>query len=132
MNKTNLLKNIQNDTYCRLKSSKVSGIGVVAIKDIPANTNPFYLTNKTFKKNKFIKILKKDLKNTNLEVLKIIDDCKDKEWFFDTELLYKAEKNNLSICEVPVTWVDDKDSSVNLISTIINDLIGLIRLRLGK
>ena len=65
-------------------------------------------------------------------VLKIIDDCKDKEWFFDTELLYKAEKNNLSICEVPVTWVDDKDSSVNLISTIINDLIGLIRLRLGK
>ena len=65
-------------------------------------------------------------------VLKIIDDCKDKEWFFDTELLYKAEKNNLSICEVPVTWVDDRDSSVNIISTIINDLIGLVRLRLGK
>ena len=65
-------------------------------------------------------------------VLKIIDDCKDKEWFFDTEILYKAEKNNLSICEVPVTWIDDKDSSVNIISTIINDLIGLIRLRLGK
>ena len=65
-------------------------------------------------------------------VLKIIDDCKDKEWFFDTEILYKAEKNNLSICEVPVTWVDDRDSSVNILSTIINDLIGLIRLRLGK
>ena len=45
---------------------------------------------------------------------------------------YKAEKNNLSICEVPVTWVDDRDSSVNIISTIINDLIGLVRLRLGK
>ena len=65
-------------------------------------------------------------------ILKIIDDCKDKEWFFDTEILYKAQKNNLSICEVPVTWVDDRDSSVNIISTIINDLIGLIRLRLGK
>ena len=65
-------------------------------------------------------------------ILKIIDDCKDKEWFFDTEILYKAEKNNLSICEVPVTWVDDNDSSVNIVSTIINDLIGLIRLRLGK
>ena len=65
-------------------------------------------------------------------ILKVIDDCKDKEWFFDTEILYKAEKNNLSICEVPVTWVDDRDSSVNIISTIINDLIGLVRLRLGK
>ena len=54
------------------------------------------------------------------------------QWFFDTEILYKAEKNNLSICEVPVTWVDDRDSSVNIISTIINDLIGLVRLRLGK
>ena len=51
---------------------------------------------------------------------------------YGDELAYLAEKNNLSICEVPVTWVDDKDSSVNLVSTIINDLIGLIRLRLGK
>ena len=57
---------------------------------------------------------------------------KTRSGFFDTEILYKAEKNNLSICEVPVTWVDDNDSSVNIISTIINDLIGLIRLRLGK
>ena len=79
MNKTNLLKNIKNDTYCRLKSSKVSGIGVVAIKDIPANTNPFYLTNKTYRKYKVIKISKKDLKNTNSEVLKIIDDFFHKE-----------------------------------------------------
>ncbi len=28
-------------TYCRLQSSKVSGIGVFAIKDIPKNTNIF-------------------------------------------------------------------------------------------
>jgi len=74
MNKTNLLKNIKNDTFCRLKHSKVSGIGVIAIKDIPVNTNPFYLTNKTFRKYKVIKISKKDLKNTNSDVLKIIDD----------------------------------------------------------
>jgi glycosyltransferase involved in cell wall biosynthesis len=64
--------------------------------------------------------------------LKILDDCKDEGWFFDTEILYKAEKNNLSICELPVTWIDDPDTKVNIISTIIKDLIGLVRLRLEK
>ena len=65
-------------------------------------------------------------------VLKILDDCKDEGWFFDTEILYKAEKNNLSICELPVTWIDDPDTKVNIISTIIKDLMGLVRLRLEK
>ena len=65
-------------------------------------------------------------------VLKILDNCKDEGWFFDTEILYKAEKNNLSICELPVTWVDDPDSKVNIVSTIIKDLIGLARLRSEK
>ena len=65
-------------------------------------------------------------------VLKILDNCKDEGWFFDTEILYKAEKNNLSICELPVTWIDDPDSKVNIVSTIIKDLIGLVRLRLEK
>ena len=65
-------------------------------------------------------------------VLKILDNCKDEGWFFDTEILYKAEKNNLSICELPVTWIDDPDTKVNIISTIIKDLMGLVRLRLEK
>jgi len=64
--------------------------------------------------------------------LKILDECKDPGWFFDTEILYKAEQQNLSICELPVTWIDDPDSKVNILSTIIKDLMGLIRLRLGK
>ena len=64
--------------------------------------------------------------------LKILDNCKDEGWFFDTEILYKAEKKNLSICELPVTWIDDPDTKVNIISTIIKDLIGLVRLRLEK
>jgi glycosyltransferase involved in cell wall biosynthesis len=64
--------------------------------------------------------------------LKILDQCKDNGWFFDTELLYKAKKNNLSICELPVTWVDDKDSKVRIISTIFKDILGLIRLRIEK
>ena len=65
-------------------------------------------------------------------VLKILDSCKDKGWFFDTEILFKAKKNNLSICELPVTWVDDRDSKVQIVSTILKDIAGLIRLRIEK
>ena len=65
-------------------------------------------------------------------MIQIIDKCKDIGWFFDTEILFRAQKNNLSICEVPVRWVDDRDSKVDIISTVIKDIKGLIRLKTEK
>lgn len=53
----------------------------------------------------------------------------DEGWFFDTELLLLAERNGLRIHEVPVDWVEDLDSRVDLPSTIAADLAGLWRLR---
>ena len=53
----------------------------------------------------------------------------DEGWFFDTELLYLAQRNGFSIREVPVHWVDDIDSRVHLRSTIADDLKGIARLR---
>ena len=38
----------------------------------------------------------------------------DEGWFFDTELLLLAERNGLRIHEVPVDWVEDLDSRVDL------------------
>ena len=32
---------ISNKVYTKLKPSKIQGIGVFAVKDIPMNTNPF-------------------------------------------------------------------------------------------
>ena len=52
-------------------------------------------------------------------------------WFFDTELLIVAEKNGYRIKEVPVTWTDDPDTRVRIIPTIMGDLKGLLRLKLG-
>jgi putative flippase GtrA len=54
----------------------------------------------------------------------------DTGWFFDTELLVIAQRSGLRIHEVPVDWVDDPDSRVDLRATIIGDLKGI--LRLGK
>ncbi len=52
----------------------------------------------------------------------------DTGWFFDTELLVLAEKAGLRIHEVPVDWIDDPDSRVDLVSTALADLRGVARL----
>jgi glycosyltransferase involved in cell wall biosynthesis len=53
----------------------------------------------------------------------------DESWFFDTELLYLAQRNAFAIREVPVRWVDDTDSRVQIVRTAIEDLKGIRRLR---
>ncbi|MSQ61267.1 MAG: glycosyltransferase [Dehalococcoidia bacterium] len=53
----------------------------------------------------------------------------DREWFFDTELLILAEKNGLRVQDVPVVWVEDPDTRVNVQRTVLRDLKGLARLR---
>ncbi|CAL8969368.1 hypothetical protein CELL_00497 [Cellulomonas sp. T2.31MG-18] len=52
----------------------------------------------------------------------------DTGWFFDTELLVVAEKAGLRIHEVPVDWVDDPDSRVDVVATARGDLAGIARL----
>jgi putative flippase GtrA len=55
----------------------------------------------------------------------------DKGWFFDTELLVLAERAGLRIHEVPVDWIDDADSRVNIVDTAVGDLRGIKRVGLG-
>lgn len=52
----------------------------------------------------------------------------DDEWFFDTELLVLAERAGLRIHEVPVDWIDDPDSRVDIVRTAAADLRGMGRL----
>lgn len=51
----------------------------------------------------------------------------DAGWFFDTELLVLAERVGLRIHEVPVDWVDDPDSTVDVVATAFDDLRGVVR-----
>ena len=46
MKRTHLLNRVLRDCYCRLQPSKISGIGVFAIRDIPKGRNPFKMIPK--------------------------------------------------------------------------------------
>ena len=56
---------------------------------------------------------------------------RDNGWFFDSELLLLAVKNGYRVYEAPVTWTDDPDSRVRIVSTALGDMKGLLRLRFG-
>ena len=58
----------------------------------------------------------------------LLDDVRDEGWFFDTELLVLAQRRGLRTHEVPVDWVDDPDSRVDIVRTAITDLRGVARL----
>jgi putative flippase GtrA len=58
----------------------------------------------------------------------LVPMVKDDSWFFDTELLLLAERNGLRVHEVPVTWIDDPNSSVSITKTAKDDLKGVARL----
>ena len=59
---------------------------------------------------------------------KLLPMVEDTGWFFDTELLVLAERSGLRVHEVPVDWVDDPDSRVDIVRTARADLAGIVRM----
>ncbi|MEM0231139.1 MAG: glycosyltransferase family 2 protein [Candidatus Woesearchaeota archaeon] len=84
-------------------------------------------------------------KAINRKVLQqIVPKIQDNNWFFDTELLFIAERMGFKIKEIPVLWVEEgtllrnidannkkqlRKSKVQLIKTIFNYLNSIRRLR---
>jgi putative flippase GtrA len=60
---------------------------------------------------------------------RLLPQVADQGWFFDTELLVCAQRQGMRIHEVAVDWVDDPDSRVDIVSTAVGDLRGVLRMR---
>src|SRR3954447_3443495 len=59
---------------------------------------------------------------------RLLPHVADTGWFFDTEVLVLAERAGMRIHEVPVDWVDDPDSRVDIVDTALGDLRRMARL----
>lgn len=79
--KKDLLHNLKNQTYCRISISKVAGVGVIAIRDIPKDTNPFIHSKNNIcgANSKSYNITKTELAKLPLETQKLIKDFFAKE-----------------------------------------------------
>jgi glycosyltransferase involved in cell wall biosynthesis len=62
----------------------------------------------------------------------LIPEVQNRNWFFDTELLVRAERAGLRVHELPVDWIEDPDSRVDILATAIEDLRGVWRLATGR
>lgn len=62
----------------------------------------------------------------------IIPQIKDNNWFFDTELLYIAQKKGYKIKEIPIEWIENKKSGVKLFETSIDFIKNTIKLKFRK
>lgn len=57
---------------------------------------------------------------------------KNRNWFFDSEMLIIASKAGFLIEEIPIFWRDDPGSTVKVAKTAKEDLLGLLRLTRTK
>ncbi len=60
--------------------------------------------------------------------LELLPAVRDQGWFFDTELLVVAQRAGMRIHELPVEWIEDPDSRVNVPRTVLTDLRGVLRM----
>ena len=62
-------------------------------------------------------------KGVRLETIRqLLPLIQNKNWFFDTELLVLAEYASLKVRTVPVKWIEDPDTRVNIPKTVYEDI----------
>jgi len=63
-------------------------------------------------------------------LLPMLEHVQDRHWFWDTELLIRAQSKGLRVSEIPVAWTDRSRSNVRLSSDILYMGLAALRLRL--
>jgi len=76
VNRRQLLRNLFEQTYCRLRPSPIHGVGVFAIRDIPAGIDPF----EGCFRGRSIRLSEAELEGLHTEVRAIVDDFFVTRW----------------------------------------------------
>lgn len=59
----------------------------------------------------------------------VAESSQDNGWFYTVEFLLRAERDGMKICDMPVEWQEDYNTTVKVFKTIKNYVIQIHRLR---
>lgn len=65
------------------------------------------------------------------KILPLLDEVQDNHWFWDTELLVRAQRKGIKVSEIPVDWKGSDGSKVNLFFDVLGMGFKLIKLSLS-
>lgn len=119
-----IIKDLEENIYCRLKPSKINGVGVFAIKDIPKGTNIFKQT----KKVKFIAVDQKLVfqnQKIDKEVKKMVKD-------FYTVVKGKIYLPNFSLNEIDISFFLNRSKSPNVVDEKGEEFFALRDIKKGE
>ncbi len=124
--KDKLLDNLEHHIYARLRPSKLQGVGVFAIKDIPKGVNPFKMTNNS--RYKTIKYEKEELKHLNPEVKKMIIDFIEP----DEGKIFHIPENGLNSLDITFYLNHSNDNNLGVVDDKDDEYCSFVALRTIK
>jgi glycosyltransferase involved in cell wall biosynthesis len=63
-------------------------------------------------------------------LLDLLDQVRDKHWFWDTEILVRAQRAGYAVAEFPVRWRPGSSTKVDLMRDVVGMGAAILRLRL--
>ena len=105
--KAKILAGLKRDIYARIGVSKIkgAGVGIIAIRDIPANTNPFRTNGKDCQAQpKGVPIPSKEIDKLNPEVRKLVYDF----------IVHSYDKKGNVVYDIPPHGMNSLDISFYL------------------
>ena len=109
LDKKDFLRDLVENVYCRIGVSKIHGIGIFAVRDIPAEVNPFIGLNPKAESYE-IRISVDEIKlnpDISEEVKKMVDDFYAKE---NGEYIFPP----FGLNEMPISFFSNYSSNPNI------------------
>lgn len=117
--KKNLLHNLKYETFCRIGLSKIHGVGVVAIKDIPKGANPFKVAGDVSKIYKPVKITKAEYSKLDPGVRKIVGDF----IYQEKDGSFLVPKFGMNSIDISFYMNHSKNNNIDLIENDYDDFL---------
>ena len=109
-----LVRNLKNNVYCRIKPDSFGGVGVFAIKDIPEGVNPVKLSNGDCFNYKSIDVPEEVVNKLEKGVKKMVKDFYEKDHDNNT---YGIPYEGINVNDITFYINTSKNPNLDIISS---------------